>query len=297
MATVGVITPIKDEADNLPSLIASVESQSLQPEAWVIVDDGSTDGSSDLIADAAADHAWIHHRERTDSTAYDIGVHYARVIADGYAALCDRHGEKLDYYMILDGDMELSPGYIESVTSYLAAKDYVVIACGPVYTRTDQGLEFADSARSHPFGGATLYDGVFYRSIDGPPLTPCVDSVTKAKSNMRGYRPRYVKDLDERAVQSRPAHSNGDPLANFTDLGGNNYAIGYPPVAALARGFKFATKLSPSRGAAYLRGYFSALASRGPRLVDDDVVAYYHRQKRRDVVRRLRQKLERSSPQ
>lgn len=291
MPTVGVITPIKNEADNLPALIESVESQTLRPECWVIVDDGSTDGSTAIIEDAASKHSWIRHRRKTDSETYDIGVNYARVLAAGYAELTERYGQELDYYMVLDGDMELSEGYLDAVTSYLDARDDVVIACASVYTRTTEGLELAEHAKEHPLGGATLYDGDFYREIDGPPATPCVDSVTKAKAHMRGYRPRYATELDERAIQARPAHENGDPLENARNLGRNNYAIGYHPVAAAARGGHVLLESGVFQGLSYLRGYFSAWASGEPRLADDDVVRYYYRQKPRNILERMRKQV------
>lgn len=291
MPTVGVITPIKDEADNLPTLIESVESQTLRPECWVIVDDGSTDGSTDIIEEAASRHSWIQHCRKTDSETYDIGVNYARVLTAGYAELTERYGEELDYYMVLDGDMELSEGYLDAVTAYLDARDDVVIACAGLYTRTATGLELAEHASGHPPGGATLYDGDFYREIDGPPATPCVDSVTKAKARMRGYRPRYATELDERAIQARPAHENGDPLENARNLGRNNYVIGYHPFAAAARASHFALESGALRGLSYLRGYASAWTSGEPRLADDDVVRYYYRQKPRNVMKKIRRRV------
>lgn len=291
MPTVGVITPIKDEADNLPTLIESVESQTLRPECWVIVDDGSTDGSTAIIEEAASEHSWIRHCQKTDSETYDIGVNYARVLAAGYAELTERYDESLDYYMVLDGDMELSEGYLDAVTAYLDARDDVVIACASLYTRTATGLELAEYAPEHPPGGATLYDGDFYRTIEGPPATPCVDSVTKAKAYMRGYRPRYVTELNERAIQARPAHENGDPLENARNLGRNNYAIGYHPLAAAARGGHFLLESGVFQGLSYLRGYVSAWTSGEPRLADDDVVRYYYRQKPRNVMQEIRRKV------
>lgn len=287
MTTVGIITPIKDEVDNLPRLIRSVENQSLRPEYWTIVDDGSTDGSSDVIADAAERHSWIHRLSGVESEAYDIGVHYARVLARGFGALLEEAGDELDYYVVLDGDMELSEGYLESVTSYLDIHDEVAIACGSVYTRTNGTLEFEARARKHPFGGATVYDGEFYRAIGGPPQTPCVDSVTKAKAHMRGYEPRYATELDVRAIQSRPAHENGDPAENYRTLGANNYAIGYPPLPAAAKGCRFMLKSTLTKGVAYLQGYFSEWLKGSPRVAEDDVVSYYYRQKHRDVAKAL----------
>jgi hypothetical protein len=180
--------------------------------------------------------------------------------------------------------MELTDDYLDAVTGALDTHDDVVIGCGPVYTQREDGLEFENRATKHPFGGATVYDGAFYRTIGGPPLTPCVDSVTKAKARLRGYRPQYFKDLDVKAVQSRPAHGNGDTLANRYNLGANNYKIGYPPLAALAKGARLADRTSFREGASYLRGYASLWTRRAPRVTDGEVVDYYYREKRSDVA-------------
>lgn len=288
MPTVGVISPIKDEAENLPALVESVEDQSLRPTRWVIVDDGSTDGSTEIIAAAASDHDWVRRAETEGADEYDIGVHYARVLSTGFAVLREEFGDELDYYVVLDGDMRLSPRYLEALASYLDEREDLAIASASVFTRTDHGLDFVEQDERHPLGGATMYDGDFYRDIGGPPTTPCVDSVTKAKANIRGYRARYATELDVRAVQSRPAHENGDPIANARTLGENNYAIGYPPVAAVMRAGHVGLDSSPVRGLSYLRGYFSAWLAGDRRLADDEVVRYYRRQKPRQMVRSIR---------
>jgi glycosyltransferase involved in cell wall biosynthesis len=45
-----VITPLRDEARHLPRLAAALEAQQLRPGRWVIVDDGSTDGTREQLA-------------------------------------------------------------------------------------------------------------------------------------------------------------------------------------------------------------------------------------------------------
>src|SRR5688572_14367545 len=43
------ITPARDEAHNLPRLARSLMAQTVPPERWVIVDNGSTDGTADVV--------------------------------------------------------------------------------------------------------------------------------------------------------------------------------------------------------------------------------------------------------
>jgi len=44
-----VVTPCRNEAKNLPKLVQSITAQTIKPELWVIVDNGSTDKTPELI--------------------------------------------------------------------------------------------------------------------------------------------------------------------------------------------------------------------------------------------------------
>ena len=54
-----VITPARNEADNLGRLARCLREQTLLPARWMIVDDGSTDGTLSLAHEFAAAHDWI----------------------------------------------------------------------------------------------------------------------------------------------------------------------------------------------------------------------------------------------
>ena len=55
----GLITPARDESDNLPRLAAGLAAQTVLPAAWVIVDNGSTDGTAEIAAEIAREHPWV----------------------------------------------------------------------------------------------------------------------------------------------------------------------------------------------------------------------------------------------
>ena len=55
-----IITPACNEGNHLPELIQSMIAQSYLPLEWVIVDDGSIDGTSDIIKKASIKHSWIY---------------------------------------------------------------------------------------------------------------------------------------------------------------------------------------------------------------------------------------------
>ena len=102
-----LITPAWNEAAHLPELIRSVASQTVLPVAWVIVSDGSTDATDEIVRRASAEHSWIKllRRER-DKTRHFAGKAYA--VNAGYQSIAS-----LDFELIgnLDADMTLPPDY------------------------------------------------------------------------------------------------------------------------------------------------------------------------------------------
>src|SRR6266446_5927090 len=47
------ITPARDEEQFLPGLIASMAAQTRLPERWIVIDDGSADGTGKILDRAA----------------------------------------------------------------------------------------------------------------------------------------------------------------------------------------------------------------------------------------------------
>src|SRR5580658_5068777 len=54
-----LITPSRNEARFIEETVKSVVAQTVLPLKWVIVNDGSTDDTADLVGKYAAQHSWI----------------------------------------------------------------------------------------------------------------------------------------------------------------------------------------------------------------------------------------------
>ncbi len=54
-----LITPARNEAQFIELTLQSMVAQTAQPLRWVIVSDGSTDGTDDIVRKYAADRDWI----------------------------------------------------------------------------------------------------------------------------------------------------------------------------------------------------------------------------------------------
>ncbi len=65
-----LVTPARNEEAFIESTIRSVVAQTIRPTKWIIVSDGSTDGTDEIVKRYAHDHPWIEflrmpeHRDR-----------------------------------------------------------------------------------------------------------------------------------------------------------------------------------------------------------------------------------------
>ena len=54
-----LITPARNEAKFIELAIQSVVAQTVRPMRWVVVSDGSTDGTDEIIQNYTAENPWI----------------------------------------------------------------------------------------------------------------------------------------------------------------------------------------------------------------------------------------------
>jgi len=107
-----LITPAHNEEGNIERVINSVIAQTILPQKWLIVDDGSTDGTGEIIARYEDQHDFITSLELKRE---DVGSYYnrrTRVVLTGYEKI-----KKLefDFLAILDADISFGPTYYEDI--------------------------------------------------------------------------------------------------------------------------------------------------------------------------------------
>src|SRR5438445_9545733 len=109
-----LITPAWNEARFIERTITSVLRQTVRPAKWVIVSDGSVDGTDDIVSRYASEHQWIELLrlpERSERHfAGKVGAFNA-----GYASLKD-----LEYDLIANLDADIS--FDEDYFAFLVSK-------------------------------------------------------------------------------------------------------------------------------------------------------------------------------
>src|SRR5271165_6924062 len=114
LPTYVLITPARDEARFIELTIRSVVRQTVRPAKWVIVSDGSTDGTDDIVRKYAVEHPWIElvHMPERRERHFAGKVHALNV---GYTRVKD-----LTYDVI--GSMDADISFDEDYFSFLLGK-------------------------------------------------------------------------------------------------------------------------------------------------------------------------------
>ena len=68
-----LISPCRDEAQYIRETLDTVIAQTRQPTKWIIVNDGSTDGTPAILSEYEQRHSWIQVVTRTNRGHRAVG--------------------------------------------------------------------------------------------------------------------------------------------------------------------------------------------------------------------------------
>jgi glycosyltransferase involved in cell wall biosynthesis len=279
-----IITPARNEGQYLQKTIDSVVTQTLTPQKWVIVSDGSTDNTSQLIDSATKQYAWIHAVHRRDRGFRRSGGGVIEAFYDGYRFVED---EPWDYLVKLDGDLSFASTYFEACFQEFEKNHALGIGGGTICVMTDGNLR-VESKGDPPFhvrGATKIYRHACWNAIGGLLREAGWDTLDEVKANMLGWRTRTFHELQ--LVQHRETGAADGTWKNWVKNGRANYVVGYHPLFMLC---KCAQRLferpygvvSAGLWFGFLSGYFQRIS----RVKDPALIKYLRQQQLRRLTLR-----------
>jgi biofilm PGA synthesis N-glycosyltransferase PgaC len=279
-----IITPVRDEALYIEKTLEAVSCQTILPSQWLIVDDGSVDGTGEILDSRAAQISWIKviHRKNRGFRAAGGGVMEA--FYAGYSVLND---DDWDFIVKLDGDLSFSPDYFEQCFKVFDAEKELGIAGGTI-CQLENGQLKVDSVgdpQFHVRGATKIYRRACWEKINPLVKAPGWDTVDEVKANFHGWTTRTFADL--KLVQHKPTGGADGFWRNRFKNGLANYITGYHPVFMLAKCVKRALR-KPFflESIALLAGFCTGYLKGIPQVQDDEVIRYLRQQQIRFLLRR-----------
>ncbi len=255
----------------------TVIAQTVQPTQWVIVDDGSTDRSPQILAEYAAKHPFIKVVRRADRGKRAVGP---GVVEAFYAGLDTVDLDDFEYLCKLDIDLELPPRYFERVIEQMEADPTLANFSGKVYMRGGDGRLIAErTGDENAIGAAKFYRTSCFRTIGGFVREVCWDGIDGHMCRMNGWSARSEDRAELRIVHLRQTGSSHQSVwVGRMRWGYGKYYMGSAPyyVAAVAL-YRMLEKPYIVGGLGILWGYLKAKVTGAPRFEDPVFRRYLRR--------------------
>jgi glycosyltransferase involved in cell wall biosynthesis len=229
-----LVTPARNEATRLPALASALTAQTLLPTAWVIVDDGSSDGTGELAEELAREHAWIRVIRRSPRAGeLREGRRGGRDLLSLIEGI-DSLDPAIELVTKLDADVTMPPGYFERIADAFVNDPRLGIASG-----SRQEPVRGEWQQIHLTGTAVEAQCRTYRRACWDavqPLEPCLgwDGIDEARAVVAGWRTLVVPRLGFR--HHRPmGSSDGHAARARAAVGIAAYHMGFRPSYLLLR--------------------------------------------------------------
>lgn len=275
-----IVTPCRDEIAHAATALASMEMQTFRPMRWIVVDDGSTDGTSELLARAAERMPWMRVVRRVDRGARNVGP---GVVEAFYAGLAGEDLGAYDYVAKVDLDLELPPEYLQILVQRMEREPRLGTCSGKPYERRPDGRLVPEPCGDEMSVGMTkLWRTTCFRQIGGLVRGVMWDGIDCHRARMLGWIARSWDEPGLRFVHLRPMGSSQKGiLTGRVRHGRGQHFMGTGPLyMAASAAFRARTPPVLLGGLAMAWGWLAAALGGAPRYEDLEFRAFLRRYQR-----------------
>ena len=277
-----LITPARNEAAFIELTLKSVVAQTVRPLKWVIVSDGSTDGTDEIVTKYLADNPWIEllrmpeRRERHFAgKVHAFNAGYARVKDLPFEIVCS-----------LDADLSFDSEYFLFLLAKLAENPELGLVGTPFQDGPNKTYDYRFVSIEHVSGACQLFRRQCFEDIGGykPVKGGGIDHIAVLTARMKGWKTRTF--TEKMSIHHRPMGTaeRGTFKARFK-TGSLDYALGGHPIWELFRTcYQMSKHPVLIGGLTLLAGYLWASVTRAERPISPELVKF----RRSEQMHRLR---------
>jgi glycosyltransferase involved in cell wall biosynthesis len=282
LPTYVLVTPARNEEAFIEGTIRSMISQTVRPVKWVIVSDGSTDRTDEIVRKYLADHKWIELVRRQESKERHFGAK-VRCFNSGYERLRE---ETYDIIGNLDADITFEPDYFEYLLTQFAMRPRLGVG-GTPFVEDTTSYDFRFTAVEHVSGACQLFRKACFEQIGGYVEVKGggIDWIAVTTARMKGWETRTFVDKVSHHHRLMGTASTGKLRASLS-LGRQDYYLGGHPFWELFRAcYQMGRKPYFVSGLLLLVGYLWAWIRGVRRPVSEELVRF-HQQEQMGRLRR-----------
>jgi glycosyltransferase involved in cell wall biosynthesis len=271
-----LITPARNEEKFIEGTIQSVVAQILLPERWVIVDDGSTDRTAEIVESYRQQYSWIEliRRPKRVDRSFAAKVHAFN------AGLERIHSLKFDVIGNLDADVSFDSEYLAFLMGKFSEDPQLGVAGTPFVEEGYDSGKDSFEGENHVAGACQLFRYQCFQEVGGfiPNRAGGVDWIAVTTARMKGWK---TQSFSEKRIHHHRTIGTAEcsEVSAMFAYGEKDYYLGGSPIWEILRaGFRMTKKPVIRGGLALLVGYCSAALRRMERPVTPELIRFHRRE-------------------
>ena len=280
-----LITPARNEEKFIAKTLDSMVAQTVLPERWVIVDDGSTDQTAEIVGSYSKRHPWIElvRRPQRPDRNFASKVHAVNAALKRVSSL------QFDIVGNLDADVSFESDYMEFLMQKFSDDPELGVA-GTPFTQDGDYDSSKDSFEGENYvaGPCQLFRYRCFQDVGGyvPNRAGGVDWIAVMTARMKGWKVRSFPEKRYHHHRTLGSAGKGALRALFS-YGEKDYYLGGSPIWQLFRvAYRMTKKPVFTGGLALLFGYCWAAMRRMKRAVTPELM-HFHRQEQMKKLRTI----------
>lgn len=279
-----IITPVKNEEKYIKFALESVVNQTILPERWIIVDDGSTDNTSGVVEKWTKTYDWIIlHKLETQAEQRRGGSKVVNAFNTGFQLVKD---EQWDFIVKLDGDLILPPNYFEEISNIFVKFPKVGLTGGIILNKIGDSFIQEGKMDYHIRGAFKSYRRECFFAIGGFKPIWNWDGIDEMEAMYKGWETRCI---DIKVKHLRPTTAAYNKKEHAFKSGYEAYRLRMSLVLLVLRSiYKLKTKPYIIYSYNYLKGYINAFLNKSNFLIDRDLAKFINRFHYKRIVKLTR---------
>ena len=260
-----LICPCKDEAEHAQATIDSLAAQSEPPTLCLFVDDGSTDDTPRVLAEAAAKYPWFEVYNRVNTGARRVGPGVIAAFNEGYESI---NKDNFDFVCKIDADLEFPPRYFELVINKMLSHPRYGNYSGKLFLRLADGtLEPEPTGNENAVGNAKFFRIAAFEDIGRFAEEVGWDGIDGHMCRMKGWVAESQEHPELRIIHRRMMGSSYKGIFHGRQRWGRaKWYMGTGPIYMLAvTAFRMKERPIFVGGFGILVGYIKSMLTGYPR--------------------------------
>lgn len=265
-----VITPAKNESKYITSTINSMIKQLIKPRQWIIVDDGSSDDTFEIIGKLALQYNWITAVKNDSNEKRSPGAKVVNAFNFGFSRIIAEY----DFIVKLDADLEFDEDYFKNLINQFEINKRLGIAGGYCANLLKGNKSRIDNTPDYHVRGATkMYRKECFEQIGGLVSRFGWDGIDEMKAMMLGWETKSFRNII--IIHLRPTGQETGLIRYAWRRGVLNYYMGYNPIYLILSCINnFSKKPYILFGLSLLGGYIYSYVTNGEQISDRKLIRF-----------------------